>query len=75
MTLKKVSNACLTLTPCLNGGTCQVTGQGSSYTCTCSTGFSGLNCQICKKKNKLFFQTKKYKLIIRFDLIRQSMLQ
>ena len=32
--------------PCLNGATCQVTGTGSTYTCTCPSGYSGTNCQI-----------------------------
>lgn len=33
--------------PCLNGGTCTTTGNGESYTCSCSTSYSGQNCQIC----------------------------
>ena len=43
---KKDYNACSTVT-CLNGGTCQVTKNGASYTCQCTAGYSGNNCQIC----------------------------
>ena len=43
---KIVSNACST-SPCLNGGTCQVTGTGSTFSCQCAAGYSGTNCQIC----------------------------
>lgn len=32
----------------MNGGTCQVTGTGTTYTCSCLAGYSGTNCQICK---------------------------
>ena len=41
-----VTNSCLS-TPCLNGGQCTPTGTGSTYTCNCSGGYSGLNCQTC----------------------------
>ena len=37
-----VTNSCLS-TPCLNGGQCTPTGTGSTYTCNCSGGYSGLN--------------------------------
>ena len=30
--------------PCLNGGTC-TPGAGGTFTCTCSGGFTGPNCQ------------------------------
>ncbi len=43
---KKDSNACSS-SPCLNQGTCQVTNNGASYTCSCRAGYSGTNCQIC----------------------------
>ena len=43
----KDTNACLTQTPCLNGGTCTTTGSGSTYLCNCVSGFSGTNCQTC----------------------------
>ena len=40
--------------PCLNGATCQTSG--SSYVCICPVGYSGTNCQTCKKKqNQLRF--------------------
>ena len=39
------TNACSN-NPCLNGGACQVTGTGATYTCTCQPGYSGTNCQI-----------------------------
>jgi len=38
-------NACFN-NPCLTGATCQ--SNGNSYTCTCASGYSGNNCQICK---------------------------
>ena len=43
------TNAC-SLSPCLNGGTCQVlnTNSNSGYSCSCQNGFSGTNCQTCK---------------------------
>ena len=31
--------------PCQNGGTCLASSDSLSYTCKCSTGFSGFNCQ------------------------------
>ena len=34
--------------PCLNGAGCQVSG--SSYICSCLSGYSGTNCQICNLK-------------------------
>lgn len=47
MNILIVNNACSN-TPCLNEGTCQTTGIGSTYICICKTGYSGTNCQICK---------------------------
>jgi len=48
-------NACFN-NPCQNGATC--TNTGNSYICTCPSGYSGTNCQICKwilnKTNCLF---------------------
>lgn len=32
--------------PCLNNAACVVTG--TTYFCSCSAGYSGVNCQICK---------------------------
>ena len=29
--------------PCFNGATC--TPNGADYTCTCATGFQGINCE------------------------------
>ena len=43
----KDNNACQN-NPCLNGATCAVTGTGNTYICTCRSGYSGTNCQICK---------------------------
>ncbi|KAG7207465.1 hypothetical protein KM043_009100 [Ampulex compressa] len=37
-------NYCTNHKPCRNGGTCFNTGQGS-YTCSCSPGFTGIDCQ------------------------------
>lgn len=31
--------------PCMNNGTCTVTGSGSTYFCMCANGFSGTNCE------------------------------
>lgn len=32
--------------PCANGGTCHLTlEEGIGYSCTCPTGFTGLNCE------------------------------
>lgn len=45
--LFKDTNICLT-GPCQNGGACQVTGTGSTYTCICPQAYSGATCQICK---------------------------
>ena len=39
-----VTTACSN-NPCQNGGTCQLTGSGSTYTCNCVSGYSGTNCQ------------------------------
>ena len=41
------SNACSPC-PCLNGGTCTVTGIGLTYTCSCPSCYSGKDCQTCK---------------------------
>ena len=49
------SNPC-TNQPCLNGATCLV--NGTSYICSCPTGYFGNNCQICNSSNTL----------IKFDL-------
>jgi hypothetical protein len=38
--------ACSRSTPCLYGGTCTDDSDGSSYTCTCQSGYSGKNCQL-----------------------------
>ncbi|KAJ8953252.1 hypothetical protein NQ318_015834 [Aromia moschata] len=38
-------NFCTNHKPCRNGGTCFNTGQGS-YTCSCSAGFNGTDCEI-----------------------------
>ena len=43
-TLCTIFNPCAN-NPCLNSGTCSVTG--STYTCSCLPGYSGTNCQIC----------------------------
>ncbi|XP_014481474.1 PREDICTED: neurogenic locus protein delta-like [Dinoponera quadriceps] len=37
-------NYCTNHKPCVNGGTCFNTGQGS-YTCSCPSGFTGTDCQ------------------------------
>lgn len=37
-------NYCTNHKPCMNGGTCFNTGQGS-YTCSCPSGFTGTECQ------------------------------
>ncbi len=53
-----VTNAC-TNNPCLNGATCNPTGTGTTYTCTCVSGYSGANCQLCKRilKNENKFKS------------------
>ena len=33
--------------PCLNSGTCNTNGLGG-YTCSCLTGYTGINCEIGK---------------------------
>ncbi|XP_014672050.1 PREDICTED: delta-like protein B [Priapulus caudatus] len=38
-------NYCTNHKPCKNGATCTNTGQGS-YTCTCTPGFTGTNCEV-----------------------------
>ena len=48
------TNICLT-TPCLNGATCTTTGTGSTYTCTCPTGYLGTNCQTRNKNIKILY--------------------
>lgn len=37
-------NYCTNHKPCMNGGTCFNTGQGS-YTCSCAPGFTGTDCE------------------------------
>ena len=32
--------------PCKNGGTCAVDGSSDGYTCTCATGYFGVNCTV-----------------------------
>ncbi|XP_016339668.1 zonadhesin-like, partial [Sinocyclocheilus anshuiensis] len=41
------SSPCLS-SPCENDGTCVEKADGSGYTCTCSEGFEGTNCEILK---------------------------
>jgi len=43
-------NACVSFT-CQNGGTCSG-GINQLFNCTCATGFSGANCELCKKNKK-----------------------
>lgn len=40
-----VDNSCYN-NPCLNGATCQTSG--NSYVCICPSFYSGSNCQTCK---------------------------
>ena len=35
---------CILSSPCLNGATCTNNNLGG-YTCTCATGYTGVNCQ------------------------------
>jgi photosystem I P700 chlorophyll a apoprotein A1 len=35
------------------GGTCQVSINGASYSCSCDAGYSGTNCQICNSNFKI----------------------
>jgi hypothetical protein len=55
------SNACLS-SPCLNGATCQTQNNGASYKCTCTPGYSGTNCQICKYLNWSLIYIKLFRL-------------
>ena len=38
-------NPCLSAHPCLNGGTCLPKGNQGEFTCMCSQGYTGVNCQ------------------------------
>lgn len=45
---KYLDNPCINA-PCLNGGVCQINSFSNGYFCTCPSGYSGFNCQTCKK--------------------------
>ena len=49
MNFFKDTNICSSNSPCVNGGTCIVSGNGSNYTCSCPNGYTGVNCQTCIK--------------------------
>lgn len=51
------TNACENK-PCLNGGTCTPTGTGSTFICSCNSGYSGTYCQICKPSKPFTFNDK-----------------
>ena len=72
--LCKDSNACA-VNPCLNGATCQITGIGTTYICTCTNAYSGTNCQNCTFKFFFFYSTMDIKIlsIFRQCLLQQSM--
>ena len=36
--------------PCQNGGICTVANAGTSYQCTCPTGYAGNNCDVGKQR-------------------------
>jgi hypothetical protein len=41
-----MSSICVTANPCSNGATCVPGSISTAYTCTCSPGYSGVNCQV-----------------------------
>ncbi len=46
--IANLCSACLP-NPCMNNGTCHVTGDaGQGYNCSCTQGYSGHHCEKCK---------------------------
>ena len=60
--------------PCQNGGTCLASSDSLSYTCKCSTGFSGFNCQRSIFQKIYKFILSKLLIISGIDLVTTSIL-
>lgn len=62
------TNAC-SFNSCLNGATCEITGNGNTFRCICPINYTGTYCQTCKlilKQETYISNFSKYQMNSRF---------